>query len=155
MPKTKPDITNRIAFLDMIAFSEGTRDLGDNGYNVVVGGTLFRSYNDHPRIRVYFPKLKVYSTAAGRYQLLSRYWDAYRKQLMLTGFTPENQDRVALQQIRECLALADIDAGRFDEAVNKCRRIWASLPGAGYGQHEQPLPVLRSVYLAAGGMITG
>lgn len=153
MLKTKPPITNQIAFLDMIAFSEGTKYLGDNGYNVIVGGTLFRSYKDHPRIRVYFPKLGIYSTAAGRYQLLSRYWDAYRKQLMLTGFTPENQDRVAIQQIRECRALADIDAGRFDDALFKCKHIWASLPGANYGQHENTLKDLRAAYQAAGGVI--
>ena len=41
---------NRKAFLDMIAFSEGTIKYGDqNGYNVIVGGILFDSYKDHPR----------------------------------------------------------------------------------------------------------
>ena len=34
------------------------------------------------------PKLK--STAAGRYQLLSRWWDAYRKQLGLKDFSPKS-----------------------------------------------------------------
>ena len=33
------------------------------------------------------PKLK--STGAGRYQLLSRWWDAYRKQLGLKDFSPK------------------------------------------------------------------
>ena len=45
------------------------------------------------------PKLK--STGAGRYQLLSRWWDAYRKQLGLKDFSPKSQDAVALQQIKE------------------------------------------------------
>ena len=45
------------------------------------------------------PKLK--STGAGRYQLLSRWWDAYRKQLGLKDFSPKSQDAVALQQIGE------------------------------------------------------
>ena len=44
------------------------------------------------------PKLK--STGAGRYQLLSRWWDAYRKQLGLKDFSPKSQDAVALQQIK-------------------------------------------------------
>ena len=36
------------------------------------------------------PKLK--STGAGRYQLLSRWWDAYRKQRGLKDFSQKNQD---------------------------------------------------------------
>lgn len=145
---------NRKAFLDMIAISEGTAGLGDNGYNVMVGGRLFDSYADHPRIKVHLPNLKIYSSAAGRYQLLSRYWDAYRKQLKLVDFSPASQDAVALQQIRERGALGSIDAGRFDHAVQKCKNIWASLPGAGYGQHENDLDYLRSVYVAAGGLVS-
>ena len=49
------------------------------------------------------PKLK--STGAGRYQLLSRWWDAYRKQLGLKDFSPKSQDAVALQRIKERGAL--------------------------------------------------
>ena len=33
-------------------------------------------------------------------QLLSRWWDAYRKQLGLKDFSPKSQDAVALQQIK-------------------------------------------------------
>lgn len=149
---------NPVAFLDMLAWSEGT-DNGkqptlDNGYDVVVGGGLFRGYNDHPRRLVQLPRLGIKSTAAGRYQLLARYWDAYRKSLALVGgFTPENQDRIALQQIRERRALADIQAGLIPEAIAKCRNIWASLPGAGYGQHEHKLDDLIAHYLAAGGSL--
>ena len=51
----------------------------NHGYDVIVGGELFIDYSDHPRKLVTLkPKLK--STGAGRYQLLSRWWDAYRKQ---------------------------------------------------------------------------
>ncbi|VFR31856.1 Phage lysin [plant metagenome] len=148
---------NLLAFLDMIAVAEGTDDgrqpTRDSGYDVLVGGGNFQNYADHPRVLVRLPRLNISSTAAGRYQLLSRYWDAYRKQLNLPDFSPENQDRVAIQQIRERGALPDIAAGRFDEAVHKVRNIWASLPGAGYGQHEQSLARLREVYLKAGGTL--
>ena len=48
------------------------------------------------------------STGAGRYQLLSRWWDAYRKQ-RLKDFSPKSQDAVALQQIKERGALPMID----------------------------------------------
>ena len=82
----------RKAFLDMLAWSEGT----DNGRQkteimvagVIVGGELFTDYSDHPRKLVTLnPKLK--STGAGRYQLLSRWWDAYRKRLGLKDFSPK------------------------------------------------------------------
>lgn len=149
---------NVLAFLDLIAWSEGT-DNGrqatkDDGYDVVVGGGLFDSYADHPRRLVDLPALGIKSTAAGRYQILSRYWDHYRKQLgLVDGFTPENQDRVAMQLIRECKALDDIKAGRIELAIRKCRSRWASLPGAGYGQHEHKVSNLLAAYSKAGGAL--
>ena len=72
---------NRAAFLDMIAFSEMAPCCcpnSDNGYDVIVGGTLFNGYADHPRQPIFLPKLGIYSTAAGRYQLLARYFDDYK-----------------------------------------------------------------------------
>lgn len=142
------------AFLDMIAFSEGTTTTkgSDDGYNVIVGRTLFDSYADHPRKLIKLnPKLS--STAAGRYQLLQRYWDAYRKQLGLKDFGKASQDAVAVQQIRECKAYDDVVAGRFTLAITKVRNIWASLPGAGYGQHENNADSLRAAYVKAGGTL--
>ena len=92
-------------------------------------------YSDHPRKLVTLnPKLK--SAGAGRYQLLSRWWDAYRKQLGLKDFSPKSQDAVALQQIKERGALPMIDRGDIRRAIDRCSNIWASLPGAGYGQFE-------------------
>ena len=121
----------RKAFLDMLAWSEGT----DNGrqktrnYDVIVGGELFTDYSDHPQTCHAKPKLK--STGAGRYQLLSRWWDAYRKQLGLKDFSPKSQDAVALQQIKERGALPMIDRGDIRQAIDRCSNIWASLPGYG------------------------
>jgi len=144
---------NRKAFLDMLAISEGTAHLGDNGYNVIVGETLFHNYSNHPHQKVWIARIKDYSTAADRYQLLARYWAVYKVQLKLHDFSPASQDAVALQQIRECHALADIDVGNFDQAVKKCKRIWASLPGAGYGQRENSIHKLRLAYVKAGGSL--
>jgi muramidase (phage lysozyme) len=146
---------NRKAFLDMIAKSEGTFGRGEDGYNVLVGGCLFSSYADHPRKLIVLNKAGLKSTAAGRYQLLSRYFDAYKKQLKLDDFSPASQDAIALQQIKECKALADIDAGRINEAIKKCARIWASLPGAGYGQHENRIEYLLVAYIKFGGSLAG
>jgi muramidase (phage lysozyme) len=148
---------NLVAFLDMIAFSEGT-DNGKqstkfNGYDVLVGGGTFTSFADHPRILVQLnPKLA--STAAGRYQLLARYFDVYKKQLGLKDFSPLSQDLIALQQIKEQRATADIIAGDFVKAISKVKNIWASLPGAGYGQHENKLTDLAAVYQKKGGVLT-
>lgn len=153
MPRTAGLNPNLAAFLDMIAVSEGTVKYGnDDGYDVIVGGTTFSSYADHPRKLVKIrPGLS--STAAGRYQLLSRYWDHYRKQLGLNDFSPESQDAVAIQQLREQKSIQPIEAGQFEEAVRRCRNIWASLPGAGYSQHENDIDDLRLAYMAAGGTL--
>ena len=78
------------------------------GYDVIVGGELFTDYSDHPRKLVTLnPKLK--STGAGRYQLLSRWWDAHRQAVYLKDFSPKSQDAVVLQQIKERGALPMID----------------------------------------------
>lgn len=149
------------AFLDMLAISELGQKLliaSDNGYNVLVGSTpamprLFSSYADHPRQLIDLPRLGIKSTAAGRYQLLARYFDAYKKLLRLPDFSPASQDAIALQQIRERGALADIEAGNFADAVAKCRNIWASLPGAGYKQNENTLAYLLAAFTKSGGKI--
>lgn len=148
---------NVVAFLDMIAFSEGTDNgrqrTNDHGYDVLVGGGLFTGYADHPRKLVALPSLGIKSTAAGRYQLLSRYYDAYKKSLGLKDFSPLSQDLIAIQQIRERKALQLIHAGQLEQAVRQVRNIWASLPGAGYGQHEHKLDNLLAAYRKAGGTV--
>jgi muramidase (phage lysozyme) len=149
VPRTKNG-ANLDAFLDTIAVSEGTAGKGDDGYNVLVGGDLFNNYDDHPR-RLIKIRNDLSSTAAGRYQLLQRYYDYYKEHLGLPDFSPESQDQIAIQQISESNALEDIEAGLFVKAVAKCAHIWASLPGAGYGQHEQPIHKLIAAYTAAGG----
>ncbi|MFZ5699678.1 MAG: glycoside hydrolase family 104 protein [Pseudomonadota bacterium] len=148
---------NVVAFLDMLAWSEGTdhpkQKSNDRGYDVIVGGELFNSYRDHPRRVVTLPRLGIKSTAAGRYQLLARFWPHYRDLLELDDFGPYSQDLVAIQLIRERRAIGDVKAGRIVPAIEKCRNIWASLPGAGYGQHEHKLEALLAEYKRAGGVL--
>ena len=143
---------NLKAFLDMIAVSEGTAGKGDDGYNVIVGGALFESYDDHPRKLVWL-RPGLASTAAGRYQLLSRYYDAYKKQLNLPNFSPLSQDLIAVQQIKERGASQDIVKGYITVAIDKVKNIWASLPGAGYNQHENKVDKLNTAYKNAGGTV--
>lgn len=148
---------NVCAFLDMIAWSEGTdngrQPTKDHGYDVLVGGGIFTGYADHPRRLVEIPKLGIRSTAAGRYQLLSKYYDAYRLRLRLQDFSPLSQDLIAIQQLREQKALMPIADGDVAGAIARCRSIWASLPGAGYGQHEHKLGSLQLAYAVAGGRL--
>lgn len=152
---------NVCAFLDMIAHSEIGDDLlaaSDDGYNVIVGSTaakpiLFAGYLDHPHRLIGPPLVSPASSAAGRYQLLGRYWDVYRVQLRLRDYGKLSQDLVAIQQIRESLALPDLAAGDLQGAVAKCAHIWASLPGSPYGQHVNDYEDLRAHYLLCGGTL--
>jgi lysozyme len=143
---------NLKAFLDMIAVSEGTKGKGNDGYNIIVGGSLFTDYSDHPKKLIWI-RDGLASTAAGRYQLLGRYWSVYKKQLNLQDFSPASQDAVAIQQIKERKALDDIEKGYIAIAIDKCKNIWASLPGAGYGQHENKIDTLLAAYKTAGGTV--
>ena len=146
---------NLAAFLNMLAISEGTAGKGDDGYNLIVGGELFDNYADHPRKLVKLPRMGINSSAAGRYQALKRTFDAYKATLRLTDFSPVSQDKIAVRLIREQGALPDIEAGRIPEAIAKCANIWASLPGAGYGQHEHKQETLLAAYRQAGGTLAG
>ena len=141
------------AFLDTLASSEGTRGHGDDGYNVLVGGDLFHDYSKHPNVLVTLNKAGLKSTAAGRYQFLKRTWDALAAKLKLHDFSPASQDAGAVELIAERRATDDVRAGRFADAVAKCAPIWASLPGAGYGQRENALQSLQAAYIRAGGAL--
>jgi lysozyme len=113
---------------------------------------LFTDYSDHPKKLIWI-RDGLASTAAGRYQLLGRYWSVYKKQLNLQDFSPASQDAVAIQQIKERKALDDIEKGYIAVAIDKCKNIWASLPGAGYGQHENKIETLLAAYKTAGGTV--
>ena len=60
------------------------------------------------------------------------------------------RDAVALQQIKERGALPMIDRGDIRQAIDRCSNIWASLPGAGYGQFEHKADSLIAEFKEAG-----
>ena len=62
----------------------------------------------------------------------------------------KSQDAVALQQIKERGALPMIDRGDIRQAIDRCSNIWASLPGAGYGQFEHKADGLIAKFEAGG-----
>ncbi|WP_447887688.1 glycoside hydrolase family 24 protein [Serratia fonticola] len=156
---------NLQAFLDMLAWSEGTSTspaTKNKGYDVIVTGVdkkpeVFTDYSDHPfnkgRPSKVINSKGLTSNASGRYQFMLKDWAHYRALLKLPGFGPESQDKWAIQLIKERRALQDIEAGNIQAAISKCRNIWASLPGAGYGQPEHKLDLLIAQYRKAGGVL--
>lgn len=148
---------NVVAFLRMLAYSEGTdngrQKTNDSGYDVLVGGNLFNDYSKHPNVLVTLNSKGLKSTAAGRYQFLKKTWDSLAKMHGYKDFSPENQDYACIELIKGRKALAAVKAGNIPEAINLCRKEWASLPGAGYGQHEQKLDTLLGIYKEAGGKL--
>mgnify|MGYP006206394407 CR=1 FL=1 len=156
---------NALAFLDMLAWAEGTGNhpaTAMDGYDVIVTGIdrnpeVFKDFSDHPfangRKSKVINSKGLTSNASGRYQQMLKDWPYYQALLKLPDFSPISQDLLALQHIRECRALPDVHAGRIETAIKKCRNIWASLPGAGYGQHERKLDDLLAHYIAAGGRL--
>lgn len=143
---------NERAFLDMIAYAEGTN--GPNGYSTLFGGALADNLGDHPRVYKTFTNGRgetLRTSAAGRYQFLARTWDALAASLNLPDFGPQSQDAAALELVRQRGALNDVRAGRTEQAITKCAPVWASLPGAGYAQPERKLTTLLAQYRAAGG----
>ena len=152
---------NRCFFLDLIAFSEGTSTspiTQDQGYDIIVTGIdgrhRFDDYFRHPNRAVVVNHSGLISTAAGRYQLLFRYWQAYQKLLNLPDFSPVSQDKIALQQMKEQGALRYIDQGNIATAIMKCSNIWASFPGNLYGQHQTSIQDLLDKFKSLGGTIT-
>lgn len=148
---------NVVAFLDMLAWSEGTdngrQTTRDRGYDVLVGGGLFSDYSRHPNVAVRLDRYKIVSTAAGRYQFIRKTWAACQKALTLPDFSPLSQDLACIHLIKGRRALAAVKAGRIYEAIHLCAKEWASLPGAGYGQHEQRSDKLVARYVQGGGEV--
>lgn len=142
------DNQNLQAFLTLIRTGEGTAD--DGGYSRLFGGGSFDGFADHPRQRV--TRSGLTSTAAGAYQILARTWDDLKNSgYSFPDFSPASQDKAAIALIKRRGALADVLAGRFDRAITKCNKEWASLPGSPYGQPTLSMSRARQILAQAGG----
>ena len=102
----------RKAFLDMLAWSEGTdngrQKTRNHGYDVIVGGEPFTDYSDHPRQTCHAkPKTQINRrrTLPASFPL----WDALPQAAWPERLLSASQDAVALQQIKERGALPMID----------------------------------------------
>ncbi len=157
---------NQQAFLDTISFSEGTcagkhPTTQKDGYDVIVTGAdgvpeIFTNFAFHPfshgRASKLINKQGLTSNASGRYQFMLRDWKWYSDLLKLPDFSPASQDKWALQLIKERRAMPAIEAGDFETAIRMCKNLWASLPGAGYAQHENQIDDLKAHFRKCGGV---
>jgi len=135
-----------VAFLDLIAWSEGTSisDVTKNdGYDVIVTGesgpNSFSDYSQHPFESgrppiVVRSEKRLLSSASGRYQIIISTWRTLKMQLNLEDFSPLSQDKAALKLITQAGAWAELAAGQIEAAIADCSKTWASLPGNSYGQ---------------------
>lgn len=132
--RTNPNVQ---AFLNAIAESEGTTK---HGYATAFGGDKLPSLADHPRTAKGFKQTdgnKNTTTAAGRYQFLSRTWDEMAKGLGLTDFGPVSQDLAAIALLERAGALKDVLNGDLQSAAKKSGSTWASLPSSPYAQPKK------------------
>jgi muramidase (phage lysozyme) len=152
MPFTKADQLGPggaaiAAFLDLIAWSEGTstsRITKNDGYDVIVSGVdgphSFTDYSAHPFadgtpaivVRTGPPVLR--SSASGRYQIIISTWRSLATLLKLEDFTAASQDTAAVKLLAWRGALLEIEAGNIEAAISSCAETWASFPGNLYGQ---------------------
>jgi muramidase (phage lysozyme) len=143
------------AMLDAIAACEGTA--GPNGYKTMFGGGLFPSFDRHPG-KVVTATMKgkpIASSAAGRYQFLSKTWSTLAERYGFPSFEPQWQDAGAVALIEGRGALDEVRAGRIVRAVALLNREWASLPGSPYGQPIKTMTFVIDTYLRAGGRLDG
>ena len=134
------------AFLDVISYAEGTNHA--QGYRMQYPGVMFADFDDHPRTIncALFKGKLLCATAAGRYMFLRRTWDRLAPKIKAYDFSPLNQDRAAIALICENKAIDDIMAGKFEVAVKKLNKVWATLPGAPYGQATKTMPELKAIF---------
>jgi muramidase (phage lysozyme) len=166
MPKTREE-RNLKAFLRLIQYSEGTSKK-PNPYAVVYGYKhTITNFQDHP---YYTGEWKgeilpaamcqaaglsagCITTAAGAYQFIRPTWQDLKTKLKLPDFGPESQDKAATELIKRRGALEDVKAGRIATAISKCRKEWASFPGAGYQQPEKTLSAMLTKFTDNGGEV--
>jgi muramidase (phage lysozyme) len=138
---------------DAIAYAEGTRGVGHDGYNIGFAYRRFTTCTRHPNVTTC---RGICSTAAGRYQFLKRTWDPTARAIGATTFEPENQERGArylVQKVRRVSipATRPLTPAEFANALSKLSYEWASLPPGRYGQPTRTQAQLRAQYCAAVG----
>ena len=135
------------ALLGVIRDAEGTSKYGD-AYRVAGGGKVTLNDLSRPQFHRWGFTDKTgkgdVSTATGAYQFLQRTWDGLAKNYGLNDFSPYSQDLGAIALLKDSGAIPYIQRGDYFGALNAARKIWASLPGAGYNQKERDYKFLKA-----------
>lgn len=137
----------RRAVLDLIGFTEGTDRKIDKtpvGYNIFFTFATFTDFSKHPNVK--HKSGGLVSTAAGRYQFLTKTWNSINSRLSKSGFKgfptfePKYQDQGALFLIDVRGALDDVDKGNLKGFLEAGSWEWASLPApsTNTGRFGQP-----------------
>lgn len=132
------------AILDLIAYTEGTLGVSQNGYDVLVGYYKINGWENNTDIvhgkdnwaKVFSNGLK--STAAGRYQFIYKTWVSINGKTN-KPMTKDNQDVGAMYLVNKRLKQTDLETRSvsienlankddFDIFLNKIAREWASIP---------------------------
>lgn len=115
------------AVLDKIASGEA------RSYDLLFGGHRFKSYSDHPKVKIPLGN-GLYSTAAGRYQMIAPTWQREKEALGLPDFSPASQDLAAWSLAQRAYKQktgrdlsADAQAGQVDYSALADK--WSSLRG--------------------------
>ena len=113
----------------------GRQKTRNHGYDVIVG-ELFTDYSDHPRKLVTLnPKLK--STGARRYSFFPVGGMPTANSLAWKTSLRKVRTLWHCSRLRSVALYLSIDRGDIRQAIDHLLlNIWASLPGAGYGQFE-------------------
>lgn len=132
---------NAQKYLRLIAQAEGTyKGATGDPYRVAFGGSTFDDTSKHPGTLREFTQTdgkKNKTSAHGAYQFIKPTWDDVAGKLGLPDFSPRSQDLAALELIRRNGSLEDVLAGRFDAAVKRDGKTWASLPSSPYAQPKR------------------
>jgi muramidase (phage lysozyme) len=136
----------------------------EDAYRWLYGSTvrrpkLFESFADHPRLA--FDTPWGWTSAAGAYQFMcavpgkvkTNTWGELVAEYGFADFSPECQDLAFVALLVRRKALEDVMAGRLADAVRKCNREWASLPGSPYGQPTHTMASAFATFAKFGGLL--
>ena len=133
----------RKAFLDMLAWSEGT----DNGRPKTRNHMVMTSLQAEILLITPITLAKHHAkpkTQINRRRTLPASFPLvdHRKQLGLKDFSPKIETYNAV--IKGAWRYPMIDRGDIRQAIDRYSNIWASLPGAGYGQFEHKVSLVQN-----------
>jgi muramidase (phage lysozyme) len=152
MALTRQDLAVAFAHPNVKAFymvvRKGESRLDDFAYRMVNGGPAITDFSKHPYAGM---STRQGGRAAGAPQFIPSTWAELANKYGFLDFSPENQDLGYVGCLVKRDALEDVIAGRFDEAMQKCKLEWTSLPGAAENNPKWDLAKARALYEQYGG----